>query len=86
VQEIIVHECGKCGTGGEGLQYQVRTVDDNKFYELRCTKCGAVLSFGSHKKGNSLFPKRYAENEDGEREWLPSNGWTKWDKEQQKRV
>ena len=31
---------------------------------------GAKLSFGSHKKGGGLFPKR----KDGDN-WLPDRGW-----------
>lgn len=84
LQEIIEHKCGKCKS--KNWTFQIRIVDDNKFYELVCGDCGAVLAFGAHKKGGTLFPKRYQENEDGEREWLPTNGWTKWDKEKQKRV
>jgi len=85
IQEVIAHKCGKCGAEAEAMTFQVREVDENKYYELRC-KCGAILAFGAHKKGGTLFPKRYQENEDGEREWLNNNGWTKWDKEAGKRV
>lgn len=83
IQEVVVHICGKCQS--EDLTFQVRVVDDNKFYEIKCVKCGAILSFGAHKKGGTLFPKRYVE-EEGERKWLPNNGWTKWDSKTQTRV
>ena len=56
--------CGKCGS--DNLRFVVRNVDDNLYYELRCADCGAKLSFGSHKKGGGLFPKR----KDGDN-WLP---------------
>jgi hypothetical protein len=73
VQEVFGEDvCGKCGKSN--LKFQVRTVDDNKFYEIKCVSCGAVLSFGAHKKGNTLFPKR----KDGEN-WLADRGWVKWD-------
>ena len=71
-QEVFEEsKCGKCGS--ENLKFVVRTVDDNEYFELRCLDCGAKLAFGSMKKGGGLFPKR----KDGDN-WLPNNGWTKW--------
>jgi hypothetical protein len=71
-QEVFEQsKCGKCGS--EDIQFVVRTVDDNEYYELRCRACGARLSFGAHKKGGGLFPKR----KDGDN-WLPDGGWVKW--------
>ena len=71
-QEVFENDvCGKCKS--EDIQYIVRTVDDNQYYELRCGSCGAKLAFGAHKKGGGLFPKR----KDGDT-WLPDNGWQKW--------
>ncbi len=64
--------CGKCGS--ENVRFVVRNVDDNEYYELRCVDCGARLAFGVNKKGGGLFPKR----KDGDGNWLPNNGWTKW--------
>lgn len=63
--------CGKCHS--TDVRYVVRNVDDNLYYEKRCNKCGARLSFGSHKKGGGLFPKR----KEGDN-WLPDGGWVKW--------
>lgn len=63
--------CGKCHS--TDVRYVVRNVDDNLYYEKRCNKCGARLSFGVHKKGGGLFPKR----REGDN-WLPDNGWVKW--------
>lgn len=65
-------KCGKCGS--DNVRFVVRTVDDNEYYELRCADCQARLSFGVMKKGGGLFPKR----KDGEGNWLPDNGWVKW--------
>tara|TARA_R110000803_G_scaffold41244_1_gene88717 strand:- start:1139 stop:1471 length:333 start_codon:yes stop_codon:yes gene_type:complete len=80
LQEILKQDkCGKCGN--EDLIFTCRTNDDNKFYELRCRKCGATLGFGSHKTGDTLFPQR----KDKEQNWLPDDGWTKWNKETQAR-
>jgi hypothetical protein len=64
--------CGKCGS--ENLRFIVRNVEDNLYYELRCVDWGARLSFGVHKKGGGLFPKR----KDNDGKWLPDNGWLKW--------
>jgi len=80
LQEIFgVAKCGKCGC--TDLSFVVRENEGNKYYELHCDKCRARLAFGSHKTGDTLFPKK----KDGD-SYLPDNGWTKWDKEQQKRV
>ncbi len=83
LQEVFdARVCGKCG--GKDLRFVVREHDENQFFEVHCTKkdCRARLAFGSHKTGNTLFPKR----KDGDGNWLPDNGWTKWDKEKQERV
>ena len=76
MQEVFGQsKCGKCGK--EHLKFQVREVEGNKFYEQICLGCFARLGFGSHKKGNSLFPKR----KDNEGNYLPDSGWMKWDKD-----
>jgi hypothetical protein len=77
IQEIFSEDkCGLCKT--TNLKSIVRNVEGNDYYELRCMDCGAVLSFGQHKKGGTLFPKR----KDDENNWLPNNGWHKWQKNQ----
>lgn len=50
--------CGICGC--EDIYPVVRKVDDNVYNELACRnpECRARLSFGAHKKGGGLFPKR----------------------------
>jgi hypothetical protein len=76
IQEIFAEDkCGLCQSSN--LRFVVRNVDGNDYYELRCIDCGAILSFGQHKKGGTLFPKR--KNEDGS--YLPDKGWHKWNKE-----
>ena len=78
-QEIFAETtCGKCES--ENIRFQVRNVDDNFYYELRCADCGSRLSFGSHKKGGGLFPKR----KDSEGNWLPDRGWVKWNPKTEK--
>lgn len=76
LEEVFHGEpCGCCGKNN--VRLQVRTVEDNDFFELKCEEkgCGASLSFGQHKKGGSLFPKRVDEN----KKKLPNNGWKRWD-------
>lgn len=72
-------KCGKCGC--KDLKFIVRNIDDNLYHELVCTNynCRAKLSYGVHKKGGGLFPKR----KDDKDNYLPSGGWLKWNKEAQ---
>jgi hypothetical protein len=73
IQEIFGEEsCGLCKS--RNLRYVVRNVDGNDYYELRCADCGAILAFGQHKKGGTLFPRR----KDDEGKWLPNRGWHKY--------
>jgi hypothetical protein len=95
----LIENCGKCHT--DDVAFQVRKSKDAdgeeySYYELKCRKCGAILAFGSHRAtgGETLFPIRYEKNAkgkpkndaEGNRIWLADRGWTKWDKEQNKRV
>jgi hypothetical protein len=61
--------CGCCGSFD--IIFRVREVDQNKFYELACRSCRARLSFGQHKKGGGLWPKRV----DDKKRPLPNRGW-----------
>jgi hypothetical protein len=73
IQEIFSeHKCGMCNK--DDIKFIVRNIDGNDYYELRCNDCSAVLSFGQHKKGGTLFPKR--KDDDGK--YLPNKGWHKW--------
>lgn len=75
LQEIFGEsKCGLCNK--DSIRFVVRNVDDNDYYELRCD-CGGILSFGQHKKGGTLFPKR----KDDEGNYMPSRGWHKWNKD-----
>jgi hypothetical protein len=80
-QEVFGEKCcDKCKSND--IKFVVReNKDEDKFYELVCQKCGARLSFGCHKKGDTLFPKRREEGEDGKTKWLNNKGWLKWNKE-----
>jgi hypothetical protein len=76
IQEIFGEEkCGVCGS--TNLRFVVRNVESNDYFELRCVNCSALLAFGQHKKGGTLFPKRKDDNNN----YLPSNGWHKWTKD-----
>jgi hypothetical protein len=68
-------KCGVCGCGH--VKYVVRTVDGNDHFELHCRnpKCRARRSFGVNRVGGSLFPHR----KDKEGNYLPNNGWAKWE-------
>ncbi|MBU0460717.1 MAG: hypothetical protein KKH52_01680 [Nanoarchaeota archaeon] len=72
-QEVFDEDsCQLCHN--EELQFVVRTVDRNDFYELKCKKCFAKLAYGQHKSGGSLFPKR--KNSEGN--YDNNQGWHKW--------
>jgi hypothetical protein len=73
IQEIFGEEsCGLCGS--KNLRFVVRNVEGNDYFELRCNDCGAILAFGQHKKGGTLFPRRKDDNNN----WLTNRGWHKW--------
>jgi hypothetical protein len=79
IQEIFGEEsCGVCGKSS--IRFVVRNVDGNDYFELRCSDCGAILAFGQHKKGGTLFPRRKDDNN----VYLPNRGWHKWQKEKDK--
>ena len=69
-------KCGACGKSN--LKFVVRDVEkdgeENRYYEMRCADCGARLTYGCHKKGNSLFPKR----KDADGKFSKTNGWSKY--------
>jgi hypothetical protein len=72
-QEVFAETiCGACNS--EDLKFQVRTVEGNDYYEMRCKSCFAKLSFGQNKTGGGLFPKRKI---DGEYD-KENKGWHKW--------
>lgn len=78
IQEIFGEtKCGICGS--TNLKFIVRSIEGNDYYEIRCMDCGAILSFGQHKKGGTLFPKRKDDNNN----YLPHNGWHKWVKDKE---
>ncbi len=65
--------CGLCED--THTQFGLRTIDGNDYYERRCVKCHATLSYGQMKAGGGLFPKR--KNDDGT--WdTEHRGWYRW--------
>lgn len=67
-------QCGACKS--ENISPVHRVVDDNDFYEMRCNDCYAKLSYGQHKKGDTLFPHR--KDKDGN--YKKNGGWEKYNK------
>lgn len=87
MQEIFSGSvCERNGSQSPHVKCRVRKDDDeNEYFEFFCYKgdkeCfGAVKRFGQNKKGGGLFPK----SKDREGNWLPNNGWMKWNKDTQK--
>ena len=73
-QEVFDEQhCGSCGS--DHIKFQVRTVEGNDYYEMRCNSCFAKLAFGQHKVGDGLFPKR--KNDDGKYD-NETKGWKRW--------
>jgi len=60
--------------------------EENEYFELYCNGPGKLRgckkAFGQNKKGGGLFPR----HKDGDGNWLPDNGWMKWDAEQKREV
>lgn len=75
--------CGACGNGD--IDYVVRKVEDNEFYEIQCRNlnCRAKLSYGHGKTDNKLYPKRaetdkkgkVVKDDNGKGKWLLNKGW-----------
>lgn len=71
--EVFRHsQCGACGC--PDVWPQVRERDGNHYYEVKCSNCKAELSFGQRRVDGALYPRR--KDKDGN--WLPNNGWIKW--------
>ncbi|HEY9706371.1 MAG TPA: hypothetical protein V6C58_28300 [Allocoleopsis sp.] len=75
--------CTRNGSESDHVKIRVRVdEDDNKYYEFYCYKgdksvMGSKKAFGVNKKGGGLFPR----NKDKEGNYLPNNGWVKFNKE-----
>lgn len=76
----------KCAYGGKSsdeIRFVVREADENLFYELQVSPTAdekdlryCKKQFGVHKKGGTLFPKK----------WENGQYWAKYDKESGKMV
>ena len=56
-----------CGLCEGAIQFRVRTVDKNEFFELVCRNCQGTLALGQTKDGERLYPKR--KGEESHRGW-----------------
>lgn len=79
-------ECSREGKKSDNVRFVTRTVDDNVYHEAVCMDDDkdlkyAKLSFGQHKKGGGLFPKR----KDSEGKYLTHNGWQIYGKDTPKK-
>ena len=77
--EVMENPCTVGSKSSDKVVPRVREVDGNAYYELVCVDTdkdlrGKTLSFGQHKQGGTLFPKR----KDDAGGFLPDNGWHKW--------
>lgn len=68
-----VKQCGKCQAQTLVCQHN-QDRDGHDYYKLRCTSCGALLDFGQHKTGGTLFVKR----KDKDENLIPDGGWYYW--------
>lgn len=69
-------ECGACKS--RTIYHEIREVEGNSYYSIRCGECTAELSYGQHKTGETLFAKR--DKSPG------TNGWSVWKKERESYV
>ena len=70
----------------EHVQFKVREVDGNKYFEKVYVGpdkelWGYKLPFGQNKKGGGLFPKRYMDDDEKDKYENGGNGWRKWKKD-----
>lgn len=79
--------CGACGS--DDIRFVHRVVDENEFFERKCMKCFAKITFGTSKKDKKLYPRRYeidakgkaVRDKDGRAKHIGKNGWVKYNKE-----
>lgn len=71
--------CGVCGK--QEIRYNHRVARGFDYFELVCCdpECNARLSFGQHKEGGTLFPKRKDENGNH----LDYDGWARYNPHQE---
>ena len=79
--------CRKDGKTSQDVHFVVRQdADENEYFEARVVAgplVGVKKAFGQKKKPKGkLFPRKKDQNDN----WLPDNGWVRWDKDQQKEV
>lgn len=73
--------CGRCNS--VNILPEHRTDDEgHDYYSLKCNDCGAELSFGQHKVGNTLFPKKKDLNGEFDGQY---HGWYFWKEREERR-
>mgnify|MGYP006435739091 CR=1 FL=1 len=84
-QNSATCNCGHCS--GTNLKWQVRDHDGDPYYEIVCQDCWAKFTFGVKKDKNAvanLFPHRkWGPTHPKAGEYIPKNGWKKYNKETQ---
>ena len=66
--------CGQCRSTELAFDHR-QDSDGHDYYAMRCTACGAQLSFGQKKTGGTLFAKR----KDADGRWDNEHfGWFRW--------
>lgn len=102
IQEILGEcKCGKCGGKSIRLLHRKADKHDVyellcETPGANGIACNAKLALGKNSD-NNLFPRRYEQHQvdgkwvpkldaDGNKVWLPNNGWIRWDSRQQKYV
>lgn len=59
--------CGLCDS--DRVNFSVREVDGNNYYEKICQNCKGKFAYGQHKQGGTLFPN----NTKGWHKWTPNS-------------
>jgi hypothetical protein len=85
--EVVI--AGKVVPAGD-VQFRVREVDDNKYYEKVYVGndrdlWGYKLPYGQNKKGGGLFPKHRIDEEDLAKYDNGGGGWRRFKRDQQSR-
>lgn len=63
---------------GAKILFVTRNIDNNDYYEKKCSKCGKTYKYGQNKSGGTLFPHTSR----GWQKWSPADNTTEDDKPQ----
>ena len=73
-EEVFCRSTNHKNEKSDELSFSVREHDGNDFFEIK-DEDGWAFGFGQTKVGQKLFPRK----KDANGEWLPDNGWSKYD-------